>query len=320
MRRYFYIPLLALALFLGGCAAYAAFNSEPDEVPPDATIGVTSATTVRPNIVVVTENTTEVKTEAVTEDITETEAPVTTVTDAPETTAATEPPVFELPSTGLDTSPVSWADIRRGNAADPSKPMIALTFDDGPGGYTNRLLDILAQNNANATFFVAGYMLDGREATLQRIVADGHDIGGHSWTHTQLTTQSAADVANEFICTREKIYSATGVDTRLVRPPYGSHNEQVRSIAANFGIVLINWNIDTEDWRTRNADAVYEAVVNNARDGAIILCHDIHGSTVDGMERAIPKLIADGYQLVTVTELMSHSEKPFAAGTVYSSR
>ena len=288
MKRYLYIPLAALVLFLGGCAAYAALNTDPADMPPDATIGIVTTGIAKPDNTVIT-------TEAVTEAVTETEAPVTTMTDAPETTVATEPPVFEIPSTGLDTSPVSWADIRRGNAADPSKPMIALTFDDGPAGHTERLLDILEKNSANATFFVAGYFLDGRESTLKRITDGGHDIGGHSWSHTDLTKQSAADVANEFIRTREKIYSATGVDSRLVRPPYGAHSEQVRSIAAGLGIVMINWNIDTEDWRTRNADAVYESVVNNARDGAIILCHDIHGSTVDGMERAIPKLIEGVY-------------------------
>lgn len=201
---------------------------------------------------------------------------------------------------------------------DPTKPMIALTFDDGPSKHTERLLDILAQHRVKATFFVIGNLIDNRPETLQRIVTDGHEIGGHSWSHRELTKLSSKDIIDEIMNTQTKIQSITGVDTRLLRPPYGSYNDEIKHICAENNIIMINWSLDTLDWDTCDADKVYEAIMNQVKDGNIILCHDLYGTTVDAMERVIPDLIAQGYQLVTVSELLSYGEYEIKPGTVHN--
>lgn len=203
------------------------------------------------------------------------------------------------------------------SAVDPSKPMLALTFDDGPSAHTARLLDVFAAHGGKGTFYVVGNMLDGRAETLRRMAAEGHEIGGHSWNHRQLTKLSAEEVTDQLMSTRAKIYSITGIDATTMRPPYGSCNDQVKAIAGELGIALINWSVDTEDWKYKDADTVYQAVMDGAKNGAIILCHDLHKTTVDAMERAIPALIAEGYQLVTVTELLTSDGGTVNAGTLY---
>ena len=198
--------------------------------------------------------------------------------------------------------------------------MIALTFDDGPSKHTQRLLDIFEQYGGKGTFFVVGNVIENRQESLNRMVADGHEIGGHSWDHRQLTKLSSEDMTDQIMNTRAMIYSLTGVDTTIIRPPYGSYNDETKRICAENGIVIINWSLDTLDWKTRDADKVYEAIMSQVKDGDIILCHDLHGSTVEAMERVIPDLIAQGYQLVTVSELLSYGDTEVSAGSVHTKR
>lgn len=200
---------------------------------------------------------------------------------------------------------------------DPEKPMLALTFDDGPGAHTDRLLDIFAKHGGKGTFFVIGNLIDSRKTTLKRIAAQGHEIGNHSWNHRQLTNLSDEDVKDQIMMTRAKIYDVTGVDCHIMRPPYGACNDSVRAVGATLGVSFVNWSVDTLDWKTKNADAVYNEIIKDASDGAIILCHDLHKTTVDAMERVIPRLIADGYQLVTVSQLMEYKGKALEAGKMY---
>ena len=242
----------------------------------------------------------------------ETVTETTTVVTEPVTEAVTEailsfdPPVKELPM--LQTS----------GSIDPSKPMVALTFDDGPSQHTDRLLDILATHGGKATFFLVGGNVDYRPDTVKRITADGHEIGGHSIDHKQLTRLSSDEVMRQLSSPRERMYAITGTDSYLVRPPYGAYNDEVKRIAAGLGIVFVNWSVDTLDWKYRNAETVHKKIMNSAYDGAIILCHDIHKTTVDAMETVIPALIAKGYQLVTVSDLLSINHDILTAGAVYN--
>ena len=235
------------------------------------------------------------------------EEPPKVETQAPETEKKEDPkePVKPLPKP--DTAPT----------IDPTKPMIALTFDDGPSAHTDRLLDIFKKYGGKGTFFVVGYLIDSRPETLKRIAAEGHEIGNHSWNHKQLTTLDEKELTDQIMKTRAKIYDITGVDVHIMRPPYGAHNEFVRGVAAKLGVPFINWSVDTVDWKTKNAQAVYNEIMKNAKNGSIILCHDLHKTTVDAMETVIPKLIADGYQLVTVSELLSFSNNGLVPGKVY---
>lgn len=201
---------------------------------------------------------------------------------------------------------------------DPEKPMIALTFDDGPSKHTARLLDAFTTHGGKGTFFVVGNLLDGRTEVIQRMALEGHEIAGHSWNHRQLTKLTVEELTDQLMSTRAKIYEITGVDSISIRPPYGSYNDQVKSVCQNLGIHMVNWSVDTLDWKYKDANKIYDTIMSEVKDGDIILCHDLHGTTVDAMERVIPDLIAKGYQLVTVSELLSYSGKEISAGSVYN--
>lgn len=200
---------------------------------------------------------------------------------------------------------------------DITKPMIALTFDDGPSAHTQRLLDIFQTYGGKGTFFVLGSTLDNRQDTLKRIADEGHEIGNHSWSHSSFVEISSAEVRNEITKTRNKIYDITGVDSTLVRPPHGACNERIQNIGKELGVSFVNWSVDTLDWKTKNANAVYNEIMRYTADGHIILCHDLHKTTVDAMERAIPDLIEKGYQLVTVSELLTCRGGEITAGKIY---
>lgn len=200
---------------------------------------------------------------------------------------------------------------------DPNKPMVALTFDDGPSKHTSRLLDAFATHGGKGTFFVIGNILADRSEVLNRMKAEGHEIGGHSWDHRQLTKLSASDLNNQLAGTRAKIQELTGVNATLLRPPYGSYNSHVKNMCKDLGIVMVNWSLDTLDWKYKDEDRIYHTILNEIQDGDIILCHDLHSSTVDAMERVIPELLAKGYQLVTVSELLDQRGDVIQAGEVY---
>ena len=191
-----------------------------------------------------------------------------------------------------------WYRTKQG--IDPAKPMVALTFDDGPGPYTDQILDCLSQYGAKATFFVVGNRLNKYPSQLKRAVESGMEIGCHTWSHTQLTTLSSSGITSEISRTNNLVNEIAGVYPATVRPPYGSYNATVRSAA---GAPLIMWSIDTLDWKTRNADSTYNAVINNVKDGDIILMHDIHAPTAEAVKRIVPALIERGYQLVTVSQM-----------------
>lgn len=204
-----------------------------------------------------------------------------------------------------------------GRGIDPDKPMVALTFDDGPSENTDRLLDIFAQYGGKCTLFMLGQAMDRYADTLVRAAEEGHEIASHSWYHPELTSLDDQGITDQIEDTREKIFEITGRDARLLRPPYGSTDDRVVTAAEHEGVALINWSVDTMDWDSLNADAVYEVVMEEAYDGAIILCHDYHRTTVDAMERVVPALIEAGYQLVTVTELLTARGGEVTAGVVY---
>ncbi len=192
------------------------------------------------------------------------------------------------------------------NAIDPSKPMIALTFDDGPGPYTDRLLNCLSRNNARATFFMVGTSVPSHASTLKRMVQLRCELGSHSDTHARMTSLGAAGVSAQFASCSAKIKAACGSSPTVCRLPYGDgHN--VPWVLSAAGLPSIYWSVDTRDWaNTGNPQHTVNAVLSGARNGAIILMHDIHASTVAAAEAVIPALIARGYQLVTVSELAEY--------------
>lgn len=187
------------------------------------------------------------------------------------------------------------------NTIDPNKPMVALTFDDGPAGSkTGRLLDALEQYGAHATFFIVGNRIPGDEENIKRAAAIGCEVGNHSNSHAKLTGLDDVSVSNEIHPVAETIKSLTGQNTVICRPPYGAIDERVQAI---IDAPIILWSIDTRDWETKNAAQTIANIQQNVQDGDIILMHDIHAESVDAAVQIIPWLQQQGYQLVTVSEL-----------------
>jgi len=200
---------------------------------------------------------------------------------------------------------------------DPSRPMIALTFDDGPSPYTDQILDLLERYGGRATFAVLGNRLNSRPQTVTRAVAGGSEIVNHSWSHRDLTKLSEQGITAEITDTSALILQLTGTSPTLMRPPYGASSDLVRSTCADLGYAILLWSVDTLDWKHRDSNTTYNVIVENAADGAIILLHDIHAPTAQAMERVIPRLIADGFQLVTASELLYHRYGALQPGAHY---
>lgn len=190
---------------------------------------------------------------------------------------------------------------------DPSKkrPMIALTFDDGPGEYTETLLDTVEKYNIHVTFFMLGQNVEGRESTIQRMVKLGCEIGNHTWDHPEQTlpNMDLDSVMQEFQKTDDALVKACGQASTACRAPYGAiTDEQMSAVGKPFFM----WSTDSLDWKLMDADADYNQIMNDSSlgDGSIILMHDIHEPSVKcATEKLIPALIDQGYKLVTVSEL-----------------
>ena len=184
---------------------------------------------------------------------------------------------------------------------EKKRPMLALTFDDGPSEYTDELLDCLEENNARATFFMLGPNVELYPDTVKRMQEMGCDIGSHSWNHWDLMTLDEDTIADEFAKTDEALIKACGQPASVARAPYGSADQYVYDIVQK---PFFMWSLDTLDWQLLDAQADYDAVMNgDLTDGSIILMHDIHEPSVQAALKLIPDLVAKGYKLVTVSEM-----------------
>ena len=189
---------------------------------------------------------------------------------------------------------------------------IALTFDDGPGPYTDDLLDILAGHDAEATFYLLGSNVEKFPDTVERMADQGHEIGTHTWKHDDLTTLSGADIEDDLERTDKAVEDITGERPATVRPPYGSLDDTVRG-AVDRPIVL--WDVDTLDWQSRDAGAVTGITMEGAGRGGIVLFHDIHESTVEAVPGILDGLAGEGYRFVTVSQLAGDDLEPGTAIT-----
>lgn len=182
-------------------------------------------------------------------------------------------------------------------------PCLALTFDDGPSSTTTpTLLDVLAREHVHATFFVVGMRVHERTSILQRIHAEGHEIGNHSWSHANLTKLNPSQVHAEINTTQTAIMEAGVPAPRLLRPPYGAAN----AVVEMQGLTIVRWNVDPEDWVVKNPDELAARMVQQAKPGGILLLHDTNPHTVEAIAKALPELKAK-YQLVTTSELLGLS-------------
>lgn len=195
--------------------------------------------------------------------------------------------------------------------------IVALTFDDGPGPYTERLLDELKARKARATFFVLGTRVSSYPKLIRRMAAEGHVVGNHSNAHNMLNRMDLVGVRNEMGKCAEKIEKLLGYRPCVMRCPGGNSSDTVKQYAKEAGVPIINWGVDTRDWESRNKEAILKVAKANIKDGSIVLLHDIHKVSVDATIELMDWLIEEGYTLVTVPELLYARRGGMEAGKTY---
>lgn len=193
-------------------------------------------------------------------------------------------------------------------------PRMALTFDDGPGPtYTLQISEIFAKNSARCTFFTLGGLVGGHKQILQRVEAQGHEIGIHSWWHASYTGLSSAAIQADIARCRSALDGVVEGPIRWVRPPYGNTNARVKQAINDAGYHVAMWSVDPRDWQSPGSKVVVGRILNAARDGAVVVLHDGGGNragTVAAMRTVVPELKRRGFELVTLSELTGLSGPP----------
>ncbi|MFQ8643850.1 MAG: polysaccharide deacetylase family protein [Oscillospiraceae bacterium] len=203
-------------------------------------------------------------------------------------------------SKGSDT----YFNLKKRNISDEDK-IVALTFDDGPSKYTDSILDTLKKYDACATFFVIGNKVDFYDETLNKMLKNGNEIGNHSYSHKWLNRLSEQEFKNELNKTQEEVKKATGYTPKLFRPTYGGYSDRLKKYT---DLTFVLWDVDSSDWKVKNTDKIIKNVIPNVKDGSIVLMHDNHKYAADAIEAVVKKLKEEGYEFVTVSELLELKE------------
>lgn len=222
-----------------------------------------------------------------------------TSSQVPETT--TIEPTTTVPETTMDPNLV----LSNGRYLDITRPMVALTFDDGPrADVGNRIMDYLEAVDGRGTFFMVGQLVREFPDEVKRMAENGHEVANHSWDHDiHLSRESSDYILSEFSKTDDAISSVCGVVPEVYRLPGGNISDTVNSTLSK---PLIYWSIDTLDWKTKDPDKTFETVKAEVTDGSIVLMHEIYEATGKACEQMIPWLHDQGYQLVTISELLTY--------------
>ena len=217
---------------------------------------------------------------------------------------ASPAPSAPAATAGAPTAKYVWSQCR------VDGPYIAMTFDDGPSAtLTPKLLDILKERHMHVTFFVLGEMVKPHPEILKRAVAEGHEIGDHSWSHPNLAKMSDEAVRSELERTKDVIADAIGQAPTLMRPPYGSLTTAQRKwVHETLGFQIILWDVDPDDWKRPGPAIVEKRILDGTRNGSIILSHDIHPGTIEAMPSTFDTLLAKGFKFVTVSELIAMNQ------------
>lgn len=205
--------------------------------------------------------------------------------------------------------------VSRGRTIDISKPLIALTYDDGPRTDVGaRLMDVFEKYGQRATFFMVGDRVAARASEVKRMADDGHEVANHTYDHVYLNKVGADTIHNQVTACSDIIEQTCGIRPRIMRLPGGNKNS---TVLANVNMPIILWNIDTRDWSHRNTQKTIDAVMGKVSDGDIVLMHELYESTAAASEYMVPKLVEQGFQLVTVSELAAIKGKELTANSVY---
>lgn len=238
--------------------------------------------------------------------------PVPTPSPTPSPTPEPTPEPSPTPLPG----PTPYAYNPTGRTIDPTKKMVAITFDDGPStAATESILKVLKDNDAVATFFMLGSCAMKNPDIVKAVAAGGNQIATHTYDHKSLTKLTAQEMLEEVEKSRIAIRDAGGGYPTMIRPPYGNVNDLVKS---TLEMPLVNWSVDTLDWKSRDADKVYKHIIEDTKDGSVVLMHDLYESTAKAVKKAIPALKKKGYQFVTIDELFMYRGPQLAWGKLYT--
>lgn len=205
--------------------------------------------------------------------------------------------------------------VSRGRTIDISKPLIALTYDDGPRTDVGaRLMDVFEKYGQRTTFFMVGDRVSSRASEVKRMADDGHEVANHTYDHVYLNKVGADTIQNQVRACNDIIEQTCGIRPRIMRLPGGNKNS---AVLANVNMPIILWNIDTRDWSHRDTQKTIDAVMGKVSDGDIVLMHELYESTAAASEYMVPKLVEQGFQLVTVSELAALKGKELTANSIY---
>ena len=194
------------------------------------------------------------------------------------------------------------AELYKAYYEKKNRKVVALTFDDGPNpATTNQALDTLSKYGIKATFFVLGKNVSGNEEILKRMKADGHVIGNHSWSHPVLSKLSLDEAKKQITDTEDALTKVLSSSSKLMRPPYGAITDDIRN---GLDLSFIMWDVDSLDWKNKNEAAILTEIQREVKNGSIILMHDIHAETVNALPKVIDYLKGQGYDFVTVPDLL----------------
>ena len=229
---------------------------------------------------------------------------------SPQTAEKAKPAVVARPTADPAVEPKVAAPAGRitFTQCNVEGPVIAMTFDDGP--HATQTPRLLKERNIHATFFVVGQCVAQNPEIAKQIVEEGHEMANHSWSHPQLTKLVEGSVHEQLQKTHDVIVQTTGVKPTLMRPPFGAFTTGQRTWShAEWGYKCILWDVDSLDWQHRNPAKTESIIMANTRPGSIVLCHDIHKTTIDAMAATLDGLIKKGFRFATVTELIAmHKE------------
>ena len=226
-----------------------------------------------------------------------------------------------LGSLGIICLALGWAGGRSVPAAGEAElteepSYVALTFDDGPRqGTTDRLLDGLRQRGASATFFLIGSGIAGKEDLVKRMEAEGHQVGNHTWSHVRLQGADPATISKELQATDTLLKDLLGEGSYWLRPPYGLMTPGTEQAIP---VPMVKWSVDPRDWESRNTEQVVRSVLSSVKPNSIILLHDIYETSVEAALQIVDTLQQEGYEFVTVQELLAINGVTPEPGVLYS--
>jgi len=221
------------------------------------------------------------------------------------------------PSPTPEPTPTPTPEPMSVDNIDPNKPIVALSYDDGPSSNTASILETLEKYGAHATFFMVGENIDLHPDWVKMVYESGNEVANHTVNHKNLNTLSAEDIRKEVENNQSKLNSTLGLDKKyLVRPPYGNTNDTVKATVEH---PMILWWVDTLDWKSKDPDAVLEEVKKATKDGAIILMHDLYATTAEATKKVVPWLKEQGYQICSVSEMFAARGVKMENGKTYNS-